>query len=87
MKRPAGGRAGQKIRLLTRPSVTNRIEFVAKRRVNPIDIYFMIDLTNSMKDVVNHISTIVTNIKNEIVKTTSDYRKVYLFWIIELILC
>jgi len=71
---PAGGRAGQKIRLLSRPSVTNRIEFVAKRRVNPIDIYFMIDLTNSMKDVVNHISTIVTNIKNEIVKTTSDYR-------------
>ena len=87
MKRPAGGRAGQKIRLSSRPSVTNRIEFVAKRRVNPIDIYFMIDLTNSMKDVVNHISTIVTNIKNEIVKTTSDYRKVYLFWIIKLILC
>jgi len=72
--RPADGRAGQKVVLSSRPSVTNKIEFVAKRRVNPIDIYFMIDLTKSMETVKNKLATIVTNIKNEIVKTTSDYR-------------
>ena len=76
MKRPADGRAGQKVVLSSRPSVTNKIEFVAKRRVNPIDIYFMIDLTKSMETVKNKLATIVTNIKNEIVKTTSDYRHI-----------
>jgi metal-sulfur cluster biosynthetic enzyme len=60
--------------LASRPSVTSRIEFIAKRRVNPIDIYFMIDLTKSMETVKNRLATIVTNIKNEIVQTTSDYR-------------
>jgi len=74
MIRPASGSAGQKLVLASRPSVTNRIEFVAKRRNNPIDIYFMIDLTKSMEDVVGKLGTIVTNIKNEIVQTTSDYR-------------
>ena len=74
MKRPVGGGAGQKVVLSSRPSVTNRIEFVAKRRKNPIDIYFMIDLTKSMEDVKKKLGTIVTNIKTEIVQTTSDYR-------------
>jgi len=58
----------------SRPSITNRIEFIAKRRVNPIDIYFMIDYTKSMEKIKNRLGTIVTNIRNEIVKTTSDYR-------------
>ena len=78
MKRPAIGSAGKKLVLSSRPSVTNRFEFVAKRRNNPIDIYFMIDLTKSMEDVVDKLGTIVTNIKNEIVQTTSDYRHILL---------
>jgi len=74
MIRPAAGTPGQKVVLSSRPSVTNRIQFVAKRRVNPIDIYFMIDLTKSMETVKNRLTNIMTNIKDEIVQTTSDYR-------------
>jgi len=71
---PADASAGHKVTLSSRPSITNRIEFIAKRRVNPIDIYFMIDYTKSMEKIKNRLGTIVTNIRNEIVKTTSDYR-------------
>ena len=74
IKRPADASAGHKVTLSSRPSITNRIEFIAKRRVNPIDIYFMIDYTKSMEKIKNRLGTIVTNIRNEIVKTTSDYR-------------
>lgn len=76
MKRPAAGTPGQKVVLSSRPSVTNRIQFVAKRRVNPIDIYFMIDLTKSMETVKDRLTNIMTNIKDEIVQTTSDYRHI-----------
>ena len=65
---------GQKVVLKSRPSVKNRIEFIAQRRKNPVDIYFMIDLTKSMKEVKEHLATIVTGIKDEIIKTTTDYR-------------
>jgi len=71
---PADGEKGQKVVLKSRPSVKNRIEFIAQRRKNPVDIYFMIDLTKSMKEVKEHLATIVTGIKDEIIKTTTDYR-------------
>ena len=43
------------------------------RTVNPIDIYFLIDNTQSMKVVKDKLAGIVTNIKKKIEETTEDY--------------
>ena len=41
--------------------------------MNPIDIYFLIDNTQSMKVVKDKLAGIVTNIKQKIEETTEDY--------------
>jgi len=74
--RPVGAPANDKqykVQLSSRPSVTNRINFIAKRTINPIDIYFLIDNTQSMKVVKDKLAGIVTNIKKKIEETTEDY--------------
>ena len=120
LPRPVGAPANDKqykVQLSSRPSVTNRINFIAKRwfsnkdsslshqnfslqawrsrfffigqplkfakikvflllwsrTINPIDIYFLIDNTQSMKVVKDKLAGIVTNIKKKIEETTEDY--------------
>ena len=46
---------------------------LCSRTVNPIDIYFLIDNTQSMKVVKDKLAGIVTNIKKKIEETTEDY--------------
>ena len=64
----------QQINLKLRPKMKHILYFTAKSSVNPVDIYFLLDLTGSMKQFKKQLETIPEKLVKDIKARTNDYQ-------------
>jgi len=71
-RRPQAG--NKKVLVTSRPNVRHKIEFMAKKAENKVDIYFLVDLTNSMKETRNMLPDIFEGLVTRIEQKTKDFK-------------
>jgi len=71
-RRPVAGK--KKVLVTSRPNVLHRIEFMAKKAENKVDIYFLVDLTKSMEETRNMLPDIFGGLVKKIEEKTKDFK-------------
>ena len=64
----------QEINVRLRPNMKHKVEFSAKKDQNPVDIYFLLDVTGSMKPYKEELTKVPDELVKTIQEKTDNYR-------------